>query len=315
MQSLVRVERLGVRYGERWALRDLSFELAAGELVGLLGPNGAGKTSTLSVLATLRRPDAGSASLAGFDVVAERERAKRQLGLVPQSLAVYPTLTALENALFFARAAGLSRDRARRAVDEALAVAGLAERRHDAVASFSGGMRRRLNLVCGLLHAPRVLLLDEPSVGVDPQSRERIFDAVRAYAKQGAAVLFSTHYLEEAEGLCDRVLLIDAGGLVAEGTPTELIRRARGGLRLEIATRAPLPAGWERGLDGVERSDAPPAPGGRGHRAQLRIDEPAHAARVLERIAALGHDVLEFQLHQPGLQDVFLELTGRELRD
>ena len=315
MKHLVRVERLGVRYGERWALRELSFELGESEIVALLGPNGAGKTTTVSVLATLRRPDEGAASLAGFDVVAERERAKRQLGLVPQTLALYPTLTAIDNALFFARAAGLSGARARGAAEEGLALAGLAERRGDAVATFSGGMKRRLNLVCGLLHAPRVLLLDEPTVGVDPQSRERIFHAVRAYARQGAAVLFSTHYMEEAEELCDRVLLIDGGRLVAEGTPAGLVRRARSGLRIEVATAAALPAAWASGVEGIGPSDAAPAPGGRGHRTWVVIDEIATAARVLERIAALGHEVLEFEVHRPSLQDVYLELTGRELRD
>jgi len=311
----VRVEQLGVRYGERWAVRDLSFELAAGEVVALLGPNGAGKTSTLSVLATLRRPDAGSASVGGFDVASQPERAKQKLGFVPQSVALYPTLSALENARFFARAAGLARGPARAAADQALATVGLSERRDDAVATFSGGMRRRLNLACGLLHAPAVLLLDEPTVGVDPQSRERIFDAVRSYAQGGAAVLFSTHYIEEAELLCDRVLLIDEGRLLAEGTPAALIRRARGGLRLELATREPLPHGWERGLSGVEPAEPPPDSVGLGHRVRLHIEEPAAAARVLERVAALGHAVLELEVRPPGLQQVFLELTGRELRD
>jgi len=311
----VRVEQLGVRYGARWAVRDLSFELAAGEIVALLGPNGAGKTSTLSVLATLRRPDAGSASVAGFDVVSQRDRVKRQLGFVPQGLAVYPTLTALENARFFARAAGLARGAARAAAERALATVGLVERGDDIVGSFSGGMRRRLNLACGFLHAPAVLLLDEPTVGVDPQSRERIFDAVRGYARQGTAVLLSTHYIEEAELLCDRVVLIDQGRLLAEGTPAALIRRARGGLRLELATRDPLPPGWEQGLAGVELAEAPQDSPGLGHRVRLRIDEPAAAARVLERVAALGHAILELDVRPPGLQQVFLELTGRELRD
>jgi ABC-2 type transport system ATP-binding protein len=315
-EPLVRVEGLEVRYGDRPALDGLAFDVDGGEVVGLLGPNGAGKTTTLSVLATLRRPDAGRALIAGHATDRDGAAARRAIGLVPQTLALYPTLTARENLRFFARLLGLARAAARTAVERTLSLVGLDERADDVVATFSGGMQRRLNLACGLLHAPRVLLLDEPTVGVDPQSRERIFTTIRAHAAAGAAVLYSTHYMEEAERLCDRVVLVDHGRTVASGTPVALVRGLGGGFRLEVVTPDPLPPDWLAGVPGAHAEPVlrlvPPA---RGHRAHVALDRLDTAPRVLERAAAAGGEVLEFHVHQPDLQDVFLELTGRELRD
>ncbi len=315
---LVDVQRLRVCFAARCALEDLSFQIRAGELVGLLGPNGAGKTTTLSVLATLLRPTAGVALVAGHATHREPRAVRRLLGLVPQTLAIYPTLTARENLRFFSRMLGLRAAAAATVAEEALALVGLAERGHEIVSTFSGGMQRRLNLACGLLHRPRVLLLDEPTVGVDPQSRERIFSAVRAQAAAGAAVLYSTHYMEEAERLCDRVVLIDNGRAIAVGTPAELVQQMRAGLRLVVVTRTALPSNWLRDVDGVVHSE--PAVNGngtaqRGNCVQVTIDQLATAPRVLERAAALGGEVLEFRVHQPDLQDLFIRMTGRELRD
>lgn len=315
---LIDVQRLRVCFEGRCALEDLSFQVRAGELVGLLGPNGAGKTTTLSVLATLLQPTAGVARVAGHATDTEPRTVRRLLGLVPQSLAIYPTLTARENVRFFCQVLGLRGAAAADAGEEALALVGLAERGNDIVSTFSGGMQRRLNLACGLLHRPRVLLLDEPTVGVDPQSRERIFSAVRAQATAGAAILYSTHYMEEAERLCDRVVLIDNGRAIAVGTPAALVQAIGAGLRLIVITRSALPSNWLRDLDGVAGSE--PAANGnctlqRGNCVQVTIDELTTAPRVLERAAALGGEVLEFRVHQPDLQDVFIRMTGRELRD
>ena len=322
--ALIRVVNLCVRYGERRALEGLSFEVRGGEVMGLLGPNGAGKTTSLSVLATLRTPSSGMAEVAGHRTDRAPDLVRRVLGYVPQNLAIYPTLTARENIDFFARLFGLrgavGRDVARRA----LSVVGLAERADDIVSTFSGGMQRRLNLACGLLHQPRVVLLDEPTVGVDPQSRQRIFEAVRAQADAGAAVLYSTHYMEEAERLCDRVVLVDGGRVVAAGTPAALVDEAGGGMHLEIETRAPLSAGW---LDDVPEAQLALAPeliagaardaGGRrsGSRVRVSLVDPAGAARVLERASSSGGGVLDFHLQQPTLQEVFLRLTGHAMRD
>ena len=312
-RALIQVDGLRVRYGERWALDDLSFQVQAGELVGLLGPNGAGKTTTLSVLATLVRPDAGRAWVAGHDTVRGAARVRAALGLVPQTLAIYPTLTARENLLFFARLFRL-RD-AVGGADRGLQLVGLEERADDIVATFSGGMQRRLNLACGLLHEPRVVLLDEPTVGVDPQSRERIFDAVRGQAARGAAMLYSTHYMEEAERLCDRVVLIDDGRVVAAGTPAELIERAGGGLRLDLRTRSPLHAGWLNEVRGARVLQRPAGALEDAEVIHVALDDLTLAARVLDCAASRGAGIVDFHLHRPSLQDVFLKFTGHALRD
>jgi len=323
-ESLIDVRALQVRYGERWALDDLSFQVGRGEVVGLLGPNGAGKTTTLSVLATLRKPDAGTITIGGNSVTHAPARVRRILGVVPQGLALYPTFTARENARLFARLNGLRAAAARDAAEAALRVVGLLERADDLVGEFSGGMQRRLNLACGMLHAPQVLLLDEPTAGVDPQSRARIIDAVREQAARGAAVLYSTHYLEEAERVCDRVVLIDEGRLVTQGTPEQLIQRSGGALRLEVVTRAALTAGHLRDLAGVRvissgpnaaASNRPAAGARRGCTTQVALSDLSLAAAVLACANDAGGGVLEFHVHQPSLQDVFIALTGRELRD
>ncbi|HKA28668.1 MAG TPA: ABC transporter ATP-binding protein [Candidatus Binatia bacterium] len=312
--TAVRAAGLRLRYGQRTALDGVSFEVSAGEVVGLLGPNGAGKTSTLSILATLRSADAGDAEIAGVSVRRDPARVRRLVGLVPQSLAVYPTLTALENLRCFAGILGLVGRAARDAAMRALDLVGLTERATDVVATFSGGMQRRLNLACALLHRPAVLLLDEPTVGVDPQSLERILETVRDQARGGTAVLYSTHRMDEAERLCDHVVLIDYGCVVAAGTPAELTGLADGGVQLAVVTREPLPDGWLAGVEGARAVSAAPLASDRGQRYEIAIDALPLAARVLERAAAEA-DVLELHVQRPDLRDVFLRLTGRDLRD
>jgi ABC-2 type transport system ATP-binding protein len=315
--TAVRAAGLRLSFGPRVALDGVSFDVAAGEVVGLLGPNGAGKTTTLSILATLRRPDAGDAEVAGYSTRRQARSVRRVLGLVPQALAVYPTLTAWENVRCFAVLRGLRGRAARAAARHALELVGLEERAHDVVATYSGGMQRRLNLACGLLHSPPVLLLDEPTVGVDPQSRARIMDTVRAHAAAGAAVLYSTHYMEEAERLCDRVLLIDHGRVVAAGTPAELTRSEDGAMRLVLVTRDPLPEGWLDGLADAQPASSVRATEGipeRGHHVEVMVATLSVVARVLERAGA-ATEILEFHVHRPDLEDVFLRITGRGLRD
>jgi ABC-2 type transport system ATP-binding protein len=307
----VRAAGLRLSYGTRLALDGLSFEVAAGEIVGLLGTNGAGKTTTLSVLATLRRTDAGDAEVGGVSTGRDPARVRRMLGLVPQSIAVYPTLTANENLRCFAGVLGLGRRACGEAARGALATVGLSDRADDVVATFSGGMQRRLNLAYALLHRPAVLLLDEPTVGVDPQSREHILDTVRAQAAAGTAVLYSTHLMDEAERLCDRVVLIDRGRVVATGSPAELTRDAGAGVRLVLLTRDPLPADWLDAVPGARLVAGGVRAPARGYRHEVVIDALPLAARVLERAG----EVLELHVQRPDLQDVFLRVTGRDLRD
>jgi ABC-2 type transport system ATP-binding protein len=296
------------RYRARVALAGVSFAAGAGEITALLGPNGAGKSTALGILATLLRFDAGHVSVAGHALPAEAAAARRVLGFVPQQTAVYPSLTARENIRFFARALGLSRRDAATGSARVLTLLGLADRADEPVGRFSVGMRRRLNLACGIVHAPRVLLLDEPTVGVDPQSRERVFEAVRGLARTGTTVLYSTHIMEEAERLCDRVVLLDAGRVVADGTPQRLVESTGIPVRIRLGTSAALPAGW---LGGVPRAAARAVEGG----VVVEVPDMASVATVLVAAVRAGVDLVDVAVHRPDLADAFFALTGRALRD
>ena len=228
---VLEVRGLVKRYGDRVAVDGLSFSVDPGEILGFLGPNGAGKTTTVSVAAGLLPADAGEVRLAGEPVRGDADPRKGRLGLVPQDLALHESLTARHNLEVFGGLQGLAGARLRAACDEALAFVGLAERGGDRVASFSGGMKRRLNLAAGLLHDPDVLLLDEPTVGVDPQSRNAIFDNLEALRARGKALLYTTHYMEEVERLCERVVIVDHGRVVAEDRVEGLRRGGDGAPR------------------------------------------------------------------------------------
>jgi ABC-2 type transport system ATP-binding protein len=309
MESAIIVEGLRKRYGTRTALADVAWTVDGGEIVGLLGPNGAGKSTALSILATLLDPDEGSVRIAGHALPRDARGARRVLGLVPQDIALYPALTGRENLTFFARMLGLDRDAARRATAATLALVGLVERADDVVAHYSGGMRRRLNLAGGILHTPRVLLLDEPTAGVDPQSRERIHVAIEELARAGTAVLVSTHDMEEADRLCGRIVLLDTGRVVASGTTNDLVETCGMAASLSLRTIRPPAADWLDGLGCVRVLAA------NGTRATLAIDDPAAMPVLLARAARAGGDVVELRFDRPTLADAFFKLTGHALRD
>jgi ABC-2 type transport system ATP-binding protein len=224
-KTLLAVKGLCLTYpgADRPALDSVSFAVKEGEIFGLLGPNGAGKTSVVSLLSTWLSPTAGSAAVCGADTVLDGAKARACIGVVPQEVALYPTLTAAENLAFFGGIHGLSGENLSTRIGQALDLVGLAERGSERMDTFSGGMRRRLNLAAGILHNPKVLFLDEPTTGVDPQSRRRILDNVRALAQKGTAILYTTHYMEEAENLCHRLAILDEGRIIAQGSPQELI--------------------------------------------------------------------------------------------
>src|SRR5579863_245558 len=291
--ALLEASGLRKSYGSRLALDGVSLAVKAGEVVGLLGPNGAGKTTTLSLLATLIEPDSGTVRIAGT-IPSPRHYALRQrLGFVPQAIALYPSLSGLRNLELFARLHGIAKRRARSESMRVLEEVGLAERAHDPVAVLSGGMKRRLNLACGLVHRPDLLLLDEPTVGVDPQSREQILETVRRAANDGAAVVYSTHYMEEVERICGRALLIDHGKAVAAGTIAELI--ALGGRQplMELTFRDPAPPDWCNGLAGITQI----AVAGANGKVALQLDSFALVNPILERARASGAQILEFSVH------------------
>ena len=308
MTPLILVDGLRKRYPTRVALDGVALSVGAGEIVGLLGPNGAGKSTTLSILATLLPFDAGSVTIAQQPLPAAAASARRALGFVPQRLALYPTLSARENLRFFARMLGLASRDAAHSVTEVLALVGLEVRADEPVYRFSGGMQRRLNLACGILHRPRVLLLDEPAVGVDPQSRERLFETVSGLAANGTAVLYSTNQMEEAERLCARVVLLDVGRVVASGTPPELVAQAGAQATVRVRTARALPTGW-LATEGARLV------GCRDGTTAVAISHSGVVPAVLADALRAGGEILDFSLHRPTLADAFFSLTGRALRD
>ncbi len=310
MPPVLEVSELSKRFRDREAVRRLSFSLSSGEIFGLLGPNGAGKTTTIGMIAGVLRPTAGSIRILGADRVASGRSVLRNLGLVPQTVALYPALTAEENLCFFGHLYGVSGERLGARVRHLLELAGLSARRGEPICDFSGGMKRRLNLACALVHEPKLLLLDEPTAGVDPQSRERIYEALAALAGEGLALLLTTHYLEEAERLCHRLAILDEGRVVAEGTVEHL--RALAGQEPTVTIVLARPPGGELAAKLSEREALSEDP------RRFHLQRPG-AERLLPEIlslaAAEGNEVEELHFHRPNLGDVFLRLTGKELRD
>jgi ABC-2 type transport system ATP-binding protein len=291
-------------------LDGVTLDVQAGEVVGLLGPNGAGKTTTLSILATSIKPDAGTVQIFGLDAHSYPDEVRRRLGFVPQSIALYPSLTATENLELFLRVHGLNRAAAHDSCMNALEVVGLVDRASDPVAILSGGMQRRLNLACGIAHRPGILLLDEPSIGVDPQSREHILRTIRGLVDAGAAGIYSTHYMEEVERLCDRVILIDGGRVIAAGTIAEVIAMADGRPRIEFTFAGATPTGWYEGTDATEL----PQPVNGAGRVTLALASVDAIAELLRRAHSINGGVQEFNIRSPNLSDAFMALTGHSLR-
>jgi len=301
------------RYGQRLAVDGVGFRVDPGETYGLLGPNGAGKTTTISMVCGLLRRDGGEVTVAGASLDRDPGAVKAAIGYVPQDIALYPDLSGAENLRFWGRMQGLSGHELAARVDAVLEVVGLADRARDKVADYSGGMQRRLNIGAGLLHRPRLLVLDEPTVGVDPQSRNAILENVEALRGEGAAVLYTTHYMEEAERLCDRVGIIDQGRLIAEGTRRELVAQIGERDRIELAASGDLiglAAGCRRTLDGVD--EAIVVAGGLHLVAR---DGRRLLPKLLELAEAAGVEVTSVEVVEPDLEAVFLHLTGKALRD
>jgi ABC-2 type transport system ATP-binding protein len=299
-------------FGAVKALDGATFELRQGELLALLGPNGAGKTTLIRAVAGRVSLDGGEIRM--FDRVLDGRRTPLELGIVPQEIAVYPLMTARENLEVFGGLLGLSGADLTRQVDWALDSVGLADRAKESVRQFSGGMRRRLNIACGVLHRPKIVLLDEPTVGVDPQSRDRIYDTLASFAASGVSLLLTTHHLEEAEARCARTVLIDHGKVIASGTTPELVDQTVGRFRL-VSLRLNMP------LDTADSSRLSSDAGvsvdaadGRVVRSRMR-DVAVELPPLLETIRLAGRTVEDVEVRGPSLQAVFIHLTGKELRE
>src|SRR5215813_9699821 len=298
-------------FGTLEAVRGISLEIPAGETFGLLGPNGAGKTTTLSMLATLLPPTRGDVLVFGASAVHEPSEVRRRVGLAPQQISLYPMFTAEENLDFFGTLYGVPPAVRRRRIDRLLEQVGLAPRRRDRVHTYSGGMQRRLNLACSLIHEPRLLLLDEPTAGVDPQSRENLFEVIRGIAAAGTTIVYTTHYIEEAERLCDRIAILDEGRIAAVGTQQELLGIIGIGEVIEIRGGAVASDGRPlEALPEVVKVEREPGV------VRLFVKSAAHAVTLIAGALRKSGDQIEsLKVYPVSLERVFMHLTGKALRD
>lgn len=297
------------RYGERVAVDDLSVRVQPGELLALLGPNGAGKSSTLAMLSGLLRPDAGEIQLDGQRLNDGDPAYQRRIGLVPQEIALFETLSAARNVELFAALYGLTRSEQRQRASAVLARVGLLDRAGERVDRFSGGMKRRLNIACALVHQPALLLLDEPTAGVDPQSRVAIFETLEALKREGTALIYTTHYMEEAERLADRVLIVDQGRALAEGSVAALVGRLPAAEQLQLQVDGPVDPVALQALPGVRQLQLA------GGQLRVAVDALAAAAAVIQQLSSQGVRILHLSSGRASLEDVFLHLTDKQLRD
>jgi ABC-2 type transport system ATP-binding protein len=300
------------RFGEIQAVDGVSFHIEPGETYGLLGPNGAGKTTTISIVIGLLGRDEGEVIVSGQPMTTRSIRLKATIGYVPQDLAIYPDLTGRENLIFFARLYGMSNSEAKNRAGEVLETIGLSDRAGDQTKKYSGGMKRRLNVGIGLLNRPKLLILDEPTVGVDPQSRNAILESVEQLSTAGMAVLYTTHYMEEAERLCDRVGIIDHGKLIAEGTRRELVSLVGERDRVTLSATGDISKALQalRTVPWIHTADAS-ADG-----IDLVVEDArARLPAILQEAAAAGVAIKTVEVAEPDLEAVFLHLTGRGLRD
>ncbi len=315
--SLLEVAGLRKSYGALVAVDAMSFTVQPKEIFGLLGPNGAGKSTTLMMLAGLIEPDAGTISLDGKILDSQDRQSRRYMGIVPQDLAIYPNLSARENLAFFGRLYGVRGAQLKQRIDEVLAQTGLTDRADDLTSTYSGGMKRRLNFGAALLHQPRLLILDEPTVGVDPQSRAHLLNCVRDLCAGGTSVIYCSHYMEEVQELCDRVAIVDRGHLLACDHIDHLLGRLGHEVRLHVMQKTPVLADRLSGLDGVSVAQ---------HNSQdvitIQCGAPEDGdklagtlASVLRTVQETGAKLQTLEAERPNLERLFLQMTGSRLRD
>jgi ABC-2 type transport system ATP-binding protein len=306
------VKNLHKSFGKTQAVQGVRFTVQAGEIFSLLGPNGAGKTTTISMLSGLTEPDDGDAYIMGHSIRQESQAARAVVGVVPQEIALYMDLSARENLVFWGKMYGLRGSTLRQRVDETLEMIGLASRQKDRVATFSGGMKRRVNIGVALLHRPQIVIMDEPTVGIDPQSRRHILESVKELNRQGMTVLYTTHYMEEAQEISNHIGIMDQGKLIACGTHADLIRLVGEQSRLELTLNndpSTVMQHWQmlEGVQQVSRSD--------GHITVLASDSNLVLPRLFEAASQVKTRITSVEIQEPNLETVFLQLTGKALRD
>jgi ABC-2 type transport system ATP-binding protein len=312
MTLAIDVQSLHKSFGDLQAVQGVEFSAQKGEILSLLGPNGAGKSTTISMLSGLLAPTSGDATIMGHSIRSDAQAAKASLGVVPQDIALYPDLSARENLEFWGKMYGLRGAPLKERVDEVLAIIGLTDRQKDHVGKFSGGMKRRVNIGAALLHKPEVVIMDEPTVGIDPQSRRHILDNVKELNRQGMTVLYTTHYMEEAAELSNHIAIMDMGKVIAYGTHTELIKLVGGQTRIDLTLNAEgekVLADW-KAVDGVSKIDSLD-----GKVTALVDDSNRVLPRLFDAAAKAGVRITSVDIQEPNLETVFLHLTGRALRD
>lgn len=310
--NIIEIKELVKKFGDLTAVDKVSFNIEEGESFGLLGPNGAGKTTTISMISCLLNPTAGDVLVDGHSVKSQPNKVKQALGVVPQEIALYPTLTALENLKFWGRMYGLSSSLLKERITEVLKIVGLTERAKDRIETYSGGMKRRINIAAGMLHRPKVLLMDEPTVGIDPQSRHHILETTRKLNLEGMTIVYTSHYMEEVEAICKRVGIIDHGKIIASGTIDELKKLVGSEETIDVQVDKVDEATVERlgkldMVDRVNHSD--------GQVQILSKESEQVLARVISTLNEAGAHVASVEVKEPNLESVFLHLTGKSLRD
>lgn len=311
MEPIINVLNVSKRYGSVKALDGVSLAIERGSIFGLLGPNGAGKSTLINIISTLIVQDDGDVEIAGLSVQKDAQKIRGMLGLVPQDIALYPTLTARENLLFWGRMYGLGGKKLKGQIDDVLELSGLKDRANERVEGYSGGMKRRLNIAVALMHSPQILIMDEPTVGIDPQSRNFILERIKSFKGSNITVIYTSHYMEEIEEICDSVAIMDRGKVIASGTVEELHGLAGSLDTIYIKTEEPVSdLSFLKHLQSIENSYAD------GNTTVISV---AHSKEALSSIilafTRAGHDIRSVDMLKPNLETVFLKLTGRALRD
>jgi len=310
--GILETKDLVKKFGDLVAVDNISFRINQGEIFGLLGPNGAGKTTTISMISCLLEPTSGDVLVDGNSVIKNPDKVKKALGIVPQEIALYPTLTAAENLKFWGRMYGITGQLLKERISEVLEIVGLAERAKDRIETYSGGMKRRINIAAGMLHRPKILLMDEPTVGIDPQSRNHILETVQKLNRDGMTIVYTSHYMEEVEAICERVGIIDHGKIMAIGTIDELKKLVGSeeaiNIQVENVNEETIEhLGAIELVDRVNRSD--------GQIQVLSKDSEQILAKVISILNQAGAHVTTVEVMEPNLESVFLHLTGKSLRD
>lgn len=312
MDSIIQVSKLRKSYGKKVAVNNIDFQINRGEIVGLLGPNGAGKTTVISMLSTVLSPDRGSILIDNEDILKHSQNVKNKIGIVPQELAIYEEVTAEKNVKFFASLYKLDRNTLHKNVKDALKMVGLYEKRNDKPKTFSGGMKRRLNIACAIAHNPKVIIMDEPTVGIDPQSRNHILESIRKLREKGATIIYSTHYMEEVEAIADRIIIMNEGDIIAEGRLEELttITDNEYTYMIKITNPEYIDNKKLEKLTGVNALNC-----NEEGKLKVVVENAGCLAMIIENLNESHCNIKNIECSEASLETVFLKLTGKNLRD